>query len=246
MENFRDLGGNKSKDGRVVKNGLFFRSAHLNNLTDEDIDKLKSLNIKHIFDYRSDYEAMDKPTTEIEDIKVIRIPALEMPSQKDVQGRSTQEIIKEIFENNGAFNMIKDSYYKLPIGNQSYKKLVELIKNPNNLPILNHCTSGKDRTGVGCAIILMILGVSREDIIKDYLVSNDCADYAIDEYLKKNPEYKDVQREKLKHIFGVNKQYINNAFKKIDENYDTVEKYLYEEFNLSYDDIESIRNNYLQ
>lgn len=246
MKNFRDLGGHKSVDGRCVKNGLFFRSAHLNNLNKEDIEKLKSLNIKYIFDYRSDHEAQNLPSTIIENIENIRIPAMDMPSKKDVNFGSVEEMIEELFEKDGAFNMLKESYYKLPTNNPSYKKLIELIKNPKNLPILNHCTAGKDRTGVGCAIILTILGVAREDIIKDYLKSNEYSQSAIEEYIKLNPEYKDVSIDKLNYIFGVNEDYINTAFKKIDENYDNIEEYLYKEFNLTQEDIKQIRDNYLE
>ncbi|WP_255624290.1 tyrosine-protein phosphatase [Clostridioides sp. ES-S-0108-01] len=55
-----------------------------------------------------------------------------------------------------------------------------VLRDYTNLPILNHCTAGKDRTtGVGSAIILMILGVSRENIMKDYLKSNDFVDKEI-------------------------------------------------------------------
>ena len=50
MKNFRDLGGNKTEDGRTVKKGLFYRSAKLSNLSENDIKILKELNIKYIFD----------------------------------------------------------------------------------------------------------------------------------------------------------------------------------------------------
>ena len=76
MKNFRDLGGNKTEDGRTVKKGLFYRSAKLSNLSENDIKILKELNIKYIFDYRSDEEARKHPSTIISNIKNIRIPAM--------------------------------------------------------------------------------------------------------------------------------------------------------------------------
>ncbi|WP_042274820.1 tyrosine-protein phosphatase [[Clostridium] dakarense] len=245
MKNFRDLGGYKTKDGRIVKKGLFFRSANLNNLNEEDIDTLKNLNIKYIFDYRSDEEADKLPSTVIKNIQNIRVSAMKFENEKNAKFGSIEEMMKEMIKSNGVFDMLKKSYYDLPIDNTSYKRLVELIKNTQNLPILNHCTAGKDRTGVGCAIIYMILGVSRDDIIEEYLKSNKYSKESIEEYIIKNQDLKSVPLENLNNIFGVNEEYIKEAFKRIDENYDTVENYLYNEFNLTKEDIDSIRNHCL-
>lgn len=247
MKNFRDLGGHKSSDGRTVKKGLFFRSAHLQDLNAEDIELLKQLKIKYIFDYRSEEEAKRNPSTNIENITNIRIPAMEkVPGSDNAKFASIENMMEELFEKNMAFNMMKESYYHLPVNNPSYQKLVELVKDPEMLPILNHCTAGKDRTGIGCSIILMILGVSREDIIKEYLKSNEYAKISIEEFINLKPELKAVPTEKLAHIFGVNEDYINEAYRKIDENYKTIEDYLYGEFNLSIEDLSKLRDIYLE
>ncbi|MBH9877726.1 tyrosine-protein phosphatase, partial [Clostridioides difficile] len=116
----------------------------------------------------------------------------------------------------------------------------------SNLPILNHCTAGKDRTGVGSAIILMILGVSRENIMKDYLKSNDFADKEIERFIEYKPKFKDIPKENLKYIFGVNEEYMKTAFRRIDEEYISVEAYLYGEFNLNKEEIRKLRNQYLE
>ena len=231
MKNFRDLGGIKSQDGRVVKKGYFYRSANLGNLSEEDIESLKRLNIKCIFDYRSDNEAKNHPSTEIKGIKNIRIPAMDLKKFSGAKFGSIEDMIESMFDKSGAFNMLKESYHELPIDNPSYKKLVELVRDPSMLPLINHCTAGKDRTGVGSAIILMILGVSREHIIK---------------LIEQKPEFKNVDREKLNHIFGVNLDYINAAFNRIDEVYKTAEDYLYGEFGLDLNELNTLRNMYLE
>ncbi|MGL5346549.1 MAG: tyrosine-protein phosphatase [Peptostreptococcaceae bacterium] len=246
MRNFRDLGGHISKDGRTVKKGLFFRSGHLQDLNDEDINILKNLNIKNIFDYRNEKEAERNPSTQIENIINIRVKAMDMPDVGMNNYSTIDEMIEEIFDKGLAFNMMKESYYNLPINNESYKRLVELVKNPDMIPILSHCTAGKDRTGVGCSIILMILGVCREDIIKEYLKSNDYAKIFIEEVVTANPELKNVPQEKMEYIFGVKEDYINEAFRKIDENYETIEEYLYGEYSLSNQDLTKLRDIYLE
>lgn len=246
MRNFRDLGGHISEDGRTVKKGLFFRSGHLQDLNDEDISTLKNLNIKNIFDYRNEKEATRNPSTKIENIMNTRITAMDMPDIGMNNYSSIDEMVEEIFDKGLALNMMKESYYNLPINNESYKKLVEIVKNPEMLPVLSHCTAGKDRTGVGCSIILMILGVSREDIIKEYLKSNDYAKIFIDEVVVTNPELKDIPQEKMEYIFGVREDYISEAFRRIDENYKTIEEYLYGEYNLSNEDLTKLRDIYLE
>ncbi|HIE4742891.1 TPA: tyrosine-protein phosphatase [Clostridioides difficile] len=246
MKNFRDLGGNKTEDGRTVKKGLFYRSAKLSNLSENDIKILKELNIKYIFDYRSDEEARKHPSTIISNIKNIRIPAMRELEESGGSFGSIEDMIDGLFEKDGAFNMLNNSYYNLPINNPSYKKLVELIRDYSNLPILNHCTAGKDRTGVGSAIILMILGVSRENIMKDYLKSNDFADKEIERFIEYKPKFKDIPKENLKYIFGVNEEYMKTAFRRIDEEYISVEAYSYGEFNLNKEEIRKLRNQYLE
>ncbi|GAA0235206.1 tyrosine-protein phosphatase [Metaclostridioides mangenotii] len=246
MKNFRDLGGIASQDGRVVKKGYFYRSANLENLSKEDVDTLKKLNIKCIFDYRSDNEANNHPSTEIEGIKNIQVPAMNLQKFSGVKFGSIEDMIDNMFEKSGAFNMLKENYHELPINNPSYRRLLELVRDPDMLPLLNHCTAGKDRTGVGSAIILMILGVSRENIIKDYLKSNDFAENEINNLIEQKPEFKKVDREKLNHIFGVNLDYINAAFDRIDDEYKTVEDYLNGEFGLDLDELNNLRNMYLE
>ncbi|RDY29337.1 tyrosine-protein phosphatase [Romboutsia weinsteinii] len=257
MINFRDLGGYKSIDGRKVKYGIFFRSGHLSDLSVEEKEYLKKLKIKNILDYRTEEEIRCYPTPELDNITNIRITAMDMTTKNGLKFGSVEDMIKTFLYVENSFQILKENYYNLPINNPSYKKLVEFIKNPEMLPILNHCTAGKDRTGVGCAIILMLLGVSREDIVKDYLKSNDYTNESIKEFLENNPYAKDaffkikndgyeLPIEKLNYIFGVNEDYINASFQRIDEEYQSTEDFLKGEFNLTERDIKDLRGKYLE
>lgn len=246
MRNFRDLGGYKTSDGRKIKKGIFFRSAHLTNLNQEDIDKLRSLNIKHIFDYRNDDEAERYPSTLIESIKNIRIPALKMPSTESDEFDSIETMVSEFFDKGLAYDRMKDSYYRLPVENESYKNLINLVRDPNMVPILCHCTAGKDRTGVGCSIILMLLGVERHDIIEEYLKSEGYVNEFIAEFLSFRPDLSHVPEEKLRYIFGVNEEYIKESFRKIDEMYESIEDYFLKEYNITEEEIKTIRDAYLE
>lgn len=73
-------------------------------------------------------------------------------------------------------NHFVTGYETIPVvGLESYQRLMTLVLDESNWPLLIHCSAGKDRTGVAVALILEILGVSREIIMDDYLLTNEVA-----------------------------------------------------------------------
>ena len=57
-------------------------------------------------------------------------------------------------------------------GPSSYRQLMALVLDESNWPILIHCNAGKDRTGIATALILEAVGVERDVIMDDYLLTN--------------------------------------------------------------------------
>jgi len=47
--------------------------------------------------------------------------------------------------------------------------LDSFAQNVERLPVLYHCTSGKDRTGVVIAVLLTVLGVARRHVVDEYM-----------------------------------------------------------------------------
>ena len=68
--------------------------------------------------------------------------------------------------------MFRDFYAQMPFNNPSFKELMLTIQNPDNLGLVHHCAVGKDRTGIGGALILLALDVPEETIMEDYLDTN--------------------------------------------------------------------------
>ncbi len=64
-------------------------------------------------------------------------------------------------------------YELLPLNNPAYYQLVNLLKQPEKGGIVQHCAVGKDRTGVGSALVLFALGADLDTVMEDYLLTNE-------------------------------------------------------------------------
>jgi len=232
IRNFRDMGGYKTTDGRIVKYGLFYRSAELTGMTEKDKELFKSLGIKYIFDYRDASEATAKPDPIFEGVNNVRIPAIAEETQAPVQ--TIEEIIKsDFFKNMNADGLI-DMYGKMTLNNSSYKRLIEVIQNPNNLGILHHCAAGKDRTGVGAAFILLALGVPKETVMQDYLITNETLK-ELNESIKAKFSEQITKEEIIKfdRMMAAKEEYLQAVFTVIEEIYGDMDIYFEKELNLT-------------
>lgn len=231
--NFRDMGGYPATDGRKVKYGLFYRSGELHKMTTADYERLNSLGIKTVFDYRDDREAEAKPDPQFENIHNERIPAkgdvgFKMPtsSLKDMDNRAFLQTV-----NADVFTKL---YAHLPLNNPSYKRLMDIIQDPENLGLLHHCAVGKDRTGVGGALILLALGVDEEIVMQDYLITNDCMKPVQDAMIPVLSQH--LNEEQLQHfgdIMSAKEQYLQATFDAIKECYGDYNIFFEKEFGLT-------------
>jgi len=173
--NFRDLGGHRGADGRIVKTGLLFRGTALHNATDEDLARFTSLGVGLVFDLRALNEATGRPD---------RLPA-GAAYRREGGVPSMDEVHREMLDWSVLIGQLSDSeqtlaqmesfqggiYGEMIERPQAFRALLgELLAQPSR-GVYIHCSAGKDRTGVAGAIILALLGVGYEDIMADYLVS---------------------------------------------------------------------------
>ena len=165
--NTRELGGYKTTDGKSIKWGMLFRSDKLSDISKTDEEYLKNLGIKKIIDFRSKDEKAEDP-----DIIPAGIDYLEMPISVDgamrtkieavLKGETDKEVKSFLIDANREFvNDYTDVYENF------LRSLID-----DGTPTLFHCTAGKDRAGFASAMVLSILGVPREKVIEDYLLTN--------------------------------------------------------------------------
>ena len=168
-KNFRDLGGYRASDGRYVRWGMVYRSNHLVNLTPRDSDYLNRLGIRLVCDVRSDGErarAPDHWTGNAPEFFSVPIGSnlITTPTADDLKHR-----IASI--NSETKDSVRTYDYAIEYAGQ-YAKILRRIA-AGDLPAVEHCTAGKDRTGVFSAILLTALGVPRDIVVQDYLLSNE-------------------------------------------------------------------------
>lgn len=167
--NCRDLGGIPTVDGRRLRRGLLFRSDSLAELTDADFTQLAAIGLRTVCDLRHESERVRKPNR-LPDGMAIRQHAIGFfPTGAENLIPSLGPHSDEL----AVHSTLAGYYRRFPLDNAgNYSRMFDALLEPDALPALIHCTSGKDRTGFGIALILMALGVSREDIVADYLLSN--------------------------------------------------------------------------
>ena len=114
-------------------------------------------------------------------------------------------------------------------------------------PTLFHCTAGKDRAGFAAAITLIALGVSKEDVIKIHetnIFTKDKIDEMIDK-IKLMSLYQ-ADAEILRPLIGVERIYIETAFKTAEEKYGSLENFIREGLNISDEEIQILRNKFVE
>lgn len=231
--NFRDMGGYKTKGGRVVKDGLFYRSAALGKMTTADKERFAMLGIKTIFDYRDDHEAQSNPNPLFPNTKYIQIPAkgnlaFEMPTNAE-KTRGRPNFYKVV-----NLDMFREFYAQMPFNNTSFKALMATIQQPENLGLVHHCAVGKDRTGIGGALILLALDVPEETIMQDYLDTNIHLRPMVDHMIKAIQEdFNDKELQQFHALMSAREEYLQAAFNEIDARYGSKETFLEQEFDLT-------------
>lgn len=210
--NFRDLGGYEAAGGRTVKWEMVFRSDDLSELNISDIDCLLSLGIRTVVDFRDRGEVIYSPDRLPASIKKrvnIPIEAGRLMSGFS-EGRLTQK---------KAMGLMVSVYRALAHDFQpSFREFFELLAVPGNVPLLFHCTAGKDRTGFAAAMFLSALGVDRKTVFDDYILSNK---YLLEKYVA-GVDYDEV----MQPLYTVDAQFLEAAFEVVDGRFGGVEPYL--------------------
>ncbi|UOQ84372.1 tyrosine-protein phosphatase [Gracilibacillus salinarum] len=240
--NFRDLGGIKTKDGRSIKKNILFRAADLTDMTTSDKAFIQKISMQTIFDYRTADEATKRPDPHLERVNYIRV------SVNQETGKPAYNSLEEFMQSDTfdsfANDLLMELYKSIPVGNPSYHHLMSLLKDPErNLPLVQHCAGGRDRTGVGSMLILLTLDVEWQVIVEDFLFSNVLLDkYHSQIFEKLNGMVSEERAEKFKEQFLLQERYIDMSYQNIMQNYNSFEVFLEQEYGITAEDRKKIQD----
>jgi protein-tyrosine phosphatase len=246
--NFRDLGGYLTSDGRYVRWGLAYRSNYLVNLTAKDSEYLNSLGIRLVCDVRAEGERIRAP-----DHWLGHPPEfLSVPIGPNRDGTLAPDELKRRVASINA--QTKDSVrgydYAIDYAPQ-YGKILRRIA-AGDLPVVEHCTSGKDRTGVFSAILLTALGVPREVVIQDYLLTNrymlapDSIESTTADLQKIFGLAEPPQTAVVKTIMTARRETLEATFDSITKTYGSFDNYLRDGVKLADSELAIIRHRLLE
>ena len=249
--NFRDLGGYRTEDGRMVKWDKVFRSGSLTSLTDKDYAALAPLGIETIVDFRVDYERAAEPTNWRGGAPEIFVKA------KSAGGGDSETFAKALMNPTATPESVRATmisfYRQMP--EQYADQYAVLFRRlaSSDAPVLFNCTAGKDRTGIAAALVLTSLGVARETVVEDYAMSEKVVDYGA---LLDAPAgatgsasfdaLRQLPRAVVMPIFRSEPAYIEAALQQIETEYGSVEGYLTKRLGLTPADLTAIRARLLQ
>lgn len=177
VENFRDMGGYPTCEGKAVRWGRFFRGGPLHGLDERQKAALDRLGIKRVVDYRTKLEAERVPDECPEGAHRLHLSAL--PPIKRFQDFTDRDILAHLRLVNTPeaaveqFQIFKDLYAAFPFGVDAFRQMLLSLDSGDAVPLYQHCSAGKDRTGIGSVLLLLALGVDEETAVKDYLLSRE-------------------------------------------------------------------------
>jgi protein-tyrosine phosphatase len=160
--NFRDLGGYVGQDGRLTRWRTLFRSDTLHQLTELDVEVLRSLGLGTIVDLRTsrEVERTGRGPLASEPIGYRHLSVI-----RDGEGEALAAPAAP------GDDLSERYLWYLESGGDALVETLRLMAAPDNLPLVFHCAAGKDRTGVLAALVLDILGVDHRVIVEDYVIT---------------------------------------------------------------------------
>jgi protein-tyrosine phosphatase len=244
--NFRDLGGYEARDGRRLKWGKLYRSSKLSALTDVDTRYVHRLGLTLICDFRQVVEQQLEPTR----LAAEHAPVLaSLPVAPGSSHSFIENLHRGIIAVEDAAGFMEEMNRDMVINQMPrYAEMFQLLL-AGDQPLLIHCASGKDRTGVGAALILDVLGVNEETIVNDYLLTNRYL--PIDRELERlSGEFTDhtgaaVSREVLRPMLELRPEYIRACFDEIRKRYENREHFYESALRLDKTMLEKLKDRYL-
>ncbi len=248
--NIRDLGGLHTRDGRYIMPGRLLHGDDLYHLSQYDVLLLwEDYHVRTVIDFRTVSEQKKRPDVEIEGVSRISNPLVEDADWPFPRSIELLDIVENFADNPETVMM--HLYQQFVLNYDSQNELARFFQilihnNPEN-GVLWHSAFGKDRSGIASALLLSALGVSRKQIVSEYMKSDNCLQEEI-AYLSRLLKLRDASlkaEENLLTVMNPRESYLKSAFNAIDTHYESMERYLRHAMCLSAENLNKLKEKYL-
>lgn len=229
VKNFRDIGGYTTTDGSRVRYGILYRSADLVTMTPEDRERLRAKDLRREIDLRSPTEMTTRPSN-----WGSNAPAVETPFHSLYEPNALKTASVSVSVGYADLAMFQAESIGEIIRGLSHDEGASLV----------HCAVGNDRTGVTVAVLMTVLGVPRDQVVHEYLRSNEY--WTSDEGRKELKQRTNSSDEVIRAWPGLTAANLNGMFDIIDQRYTSFDGYIRNGLKLSQADVDAARARFLE
>ncbi len=254
--NFRDMGGYPAADGKRVVRGKLFRSGAPTSLTEKDMDYLAQFDFAAIIDLRSSEELELYPNhwaAQSPEIDYLNVE-YSIFGLAGAAAASTPQALGDVVRS------MDDTYRNFPTMLKPQLTLLFDTLLAEDAPVLVNCSAGQDRTGVASAVVLSLLGVERETILEDYLLSTQYRRPAVERgdvdlavaaqtnaFAAMMLQYSSMEGEHAAPLLMPDgTPYLHYALDEIETTWGSVEAYAEQELGVDAADVATLRARYLE
>jgi len=225
--------------------GYLFRSGQLSSLSDQDLALLANLEIDLVCDFRRVEEQAGDPS---------RLPPQNPPriaSLPIIPGSNARFFEEADYTGTGdpraMFDFMVEINRDFAEGQrETYKRMFREILELEETRCRVHWAAGKDRTGFAAALVLQALGVPRDVVMHDYMLTGRFFNPDREMHrLKSKYGMEQVDADAVRPMLEVHEDYLSRALVSIEDNFGSVERYLEEALGVGAAERAELKARYL-
>lgn len=246
VHNFRDYGGYDTDSGAKVKQGLLWRSAQHGDASDADLEAVHQLGITTVIDLRGPSERSAKPCRRHEDFAAEVLAHPDETAGLALHTEAADGVVTAA-EARAAMIRLYDGIAFRPNLVPMLRAYFDVLEKASG-PSLVHCVAGKDRTGWAVAMAQHALGVPRDAIMEDYLLTNTAGNIEARiaaGAVQIRERHGAISDDTIRALMGVDADYLNAAFKAAEAAHGTLDRYIKEVLGVDAARREKLQAHYL-